>query len=81
MSGVRRRPRRHVTVCCPPVSDDDAVMSRRTLVTLQDDLDGGPADRTVTFTWETTNYQIDLSTIAEAVASSPPDPTLTREDE
>jgi hypothetical protein len=37
-------------------------MSRRTLVTLQDDLDGGPADRTVTFTWETTSYQIDLST-------------------
>jgi hypothetical protein len=44
-------------------------MSRRTLVTLQDDLDVGPADRTVTFTWETTNYQIDLSTIADQLSA------------
>lgn len=33
----------------------------QTIVTLTDDLDGGKADRTVTFSYDGVNYEIDLS--------------------
>lgn len=36
-------------------------MARKTVVTLVDDIDGGDADRTVTFTLDGTGYEIDLS--------------------
>jgi hypothetical protein len=36
-------------------------MAQRVVVTLVDDLDGGPADETVTFGLDGTNYEIDLS--------------------
>jgi hypothetical protein len=32
-----------------------------TTVELTDDIDGGKADRTLTFAWDGTNYEIDLS--------------------
>ena len=37
-------------------------MAQRTVVTLQDDLDGGPADETVRFAIGAREYEIDLST-------------------
>jgi Lsr2 len=38
-------------------------MAKRTVVqeVLEDDLDGSPADRTVHFTWDGNNYEIELS--------------------
>lgn len=36
-------------------------MARRTIVALEDDLDGGPADETVRFGVGTTEYEIDLN--------------------
>jgi hypothetical protein len=48
-------------------------MSRRTIVELEDDLTGGPADRTVAFALNGTSYEIDLGdanadTFSEALA-------------
>lgn len=37
-------------------------MARTTLVVLEDDLDGGQADETVTFSLDGIDYEIDLST-------------------
>jgi Lsr2 len=39
------------------------VMAKRTLVTeiLVDDLDGSPGDRTVNFTWDGVDYEIELN--------------------
>jgi hypothetical protein len=37
-------------------------MAQRVTVTLEDDLDGGPADETVRFGFGGANYEIDLST-------------------
>jgi len=36
-------------------------MATETITRLVDDLDGGVADRTVTFTWDGKSYRIDLS--------------------
>ena len=36
-------------------------MAQRVVVTLEDDLDGGPADETITFALDGTAYEIDLS--------------------
>ena len=36
-------------------------MAKTTVVTLTDDLDGAKADRTVSFGWSGTTYEIDLS--------------------
>lgn len=36
-------------------------MARRTVITLEDDLEGGPADETVRFGIDGTDYEIDLS--------------------
>ena len=36
-------------------------MARKTVVTLEDDLDGGPADETVRFGIDGSEYEIDLS--------------------
>ena len=36
-------------------------MAQRIIVTLEDDLDGGPADQTVRFGLDGTEYEIDLS--------------------
>jgi hypothetical protein len=36
-------------------------MAKTTTVTLTDDLDGTKADRTLTFSWDGTTYEIDLS--------------------
>lgn len=36
-------------------------MSQRIEVLLEDDIDGGPADETVRFTYDKTQYEIDLS--------------------
>ena len=36
-------------------------MAKRTVVVLEDDLDGGPADETVTFALDGVSYEIDLS--------------------
>jgi len=36
-------------------------MARKVTVALEDDLDGGPADETVRFGFEGTDYEIDLS--------------------
>ena len=36
-------------------------MARKTIVRLIDDIDGGPADKTVHFGWAGTHYQADLS--------------------
>ena len=36
-------------------------MSRRTVVEMTDDLDGGKADETVTFALDNKSYQVDLS--------------------
>lgn len=36
-------------------------MTRETVITLVDDLEGGPADETVTFGLDGTSYEIDLS--------------------
>ena len=36
-------------------------MAQRVVVTLEDDLDGGPADETVTFGLDGVTYEIDLS--------------------
>jgi hypothetical protein len=36
-------------------------MAQRTIVTLEDDLDGGPAEATLTFAFEGTSYEIDLN--------------------
>ena len=36
-------------------------MAQRTIVTLEDDLDGGPADETITFALDGTTYEIDLN--------------------
>jgi Lsr2 len=33
----------------------------QTIVQLEDDIDGGKADRTITFAWDGTSYEIDLS--------------------
>jgi hypothetical protein len=37
-------------------------MARRTVVTLEDDLDGGPADETLRFGVDGSDYEIDLNT-------------------
>ena len=37
-------------------------MARREVIQLDDDLDGGPADETVTFSIGSTSYEMDLST-------------------
>lgn len=37
-------------------------VAKRTVVVLVDDLDGGPADETVTFALDGVSYEIDLST-------------------
>ena len=37
-------------------------MAQRVTITLEDDLDGGPADETIRFTFGGTAYEIDLST-------------------
>ena len=37
-------------------------MAQRTVVLLEDDLDGGPADETVLFSYDSEGYEIDLST-------------------
>ena len=36
-------------------------MAQKITVTLEDDLDGGPADQTVRFGLDSTKYEIDLS--------------------
>ncbi len=36
-------------------------MAQRVSIVLEDDIDGGPADTTVHFTFEGTSYEIDLS--------------------
>jgi len=36
-------------------------VAKRTVVVLEDDLDGGPADETVTFALDGVSYEIDLS--------------------
>ena len=36
-------------------------MARETIITLVDDLDGGPADETVVFSLDGATYEIDLS--------------------
>jgi hypothetical protein len=36
-------------------------MAQKTLVVLEDDLDGGPADETVSFSLDGTSYEIDLN--------------------
>ena len=36
-------------------------MARKEIVELIDDLDGGPADQTIEFTWDGIDYSIDLS--------------------
>ena len=36
-------------------------MAQKTIVTLTDDIDGGDAHRTVAFSLDGTNYEIDLS--------------------
>ena len=36
-------------------------MAQKTIVTLEDDLDGGPADETVTFALDGTTFEIDLN--------------------
>jgi hypothetical protein len=36
-------------------------MAQKVTVALEDDLDGGPADETVRFGWDGTEYEIDLS--------------------
>lgn len=36
-------------------------MAKRTQVILEDDIDGGPADKTVAFAFDGTSYEIDLS--------------------
>ena len=36
-------------------------MSKRTQVILDDDIDGGPAEKTVSFSFDGTSYEIDLS--------------------
>src|SRR5262247_491522 len=40
----------------------EAAMAQKITVTMQDDLDGGPADETVEFAIGGTGYEIDLST-------------------
>lgn len=46
-------------------------MARKTVVTLIDDIDGGDAVRTVTFTFDGTDYEIDLgSSNMEALATA-----------
>jgi Lsr2 len=40
----------------------EAGMAQKVAVTLEDDLDGGPADETVRFAIGSTSYEIDLST-------------------
>jgi hypothetical protein len=40
----------------------EAMMATKIAVTLEDDLDGGPADETVRFAIDGTGYEIDLST-------------------
>lgn len=36
-------------------------MAQRTVITLEDDIDGGPADETVTFGLDGSTYEIDLT--------------------
>lgn len=36
-------------------------MAQRTVVTLEDDIDGGPADETITFALDGVTYEIDLN--------------------
>lgn len=48
-------------------------MVRRMQVVLEDDIDGGEADRTVSFAWEGVEYEIDLNSknsqaMADAIA-------------
>jgi hypothetical protein len=40
----------------------EATMAQRVTVELEDDLDGGPADQTLRFGLDGTDYEIDLST-------------------
>ena len=46
-------------------------MASRTITTLTDDIDGGDADETVTFSFKGTQYEIDLS---KKNANAPPKP-------
>jgi hypothetical protein len=40
---------------------DVTIMARQYIEQLTDDLDGGKADSTVRFSWESTTYEVDLS--------------------
>jgi hypothetical protein len=45
-------------------------MATRTTLTLQDDLDGGPADQTVRFSLDRSDYEIDLNASNASAFSS-----------
>jgi hypothetical protein len=47
--------------CRQPIALEEAEMAQRVTVTLEDDLDGGPADETVRFASGGADYEIDLS--------------------
>jgi hypothetical protein len=53
-------------MCLGPVHSDSPVgcfsMAQKRIVTLEDDIDGGPADETIYFAFDGHEYEIDLNT-------------------
>ena len=61
-----------------PIAITGAGMATRTTVTLEDDLEGGPADRTVRFGLDGAEYEIDLNSRNAAKFSSQLAPFISR---
>src|SRR5215469_12798702 len=59
--GVAAVARAPAWVDCMHIAGGEGQMAQKVTVALEDDLDGGPAEETVRFACEGTEYEIDLS--------------------
>ena len=60
-----------------PIEVGKVAMAQRVTIALEDDLTGGPAEQTVRFAFDGTDYEIDLNAKNAAAFGSSSRPTLS----